>query len=57
MYVEGGEEQLALLHHLIEAVDTSGGLLRHTLDLGDNFVPQTGLLRAAAFRGWTDSYN
>jgi hypothetical protein len=29
--VDGGNKQLALLHHLVEVVDTSGGLLRQTV--------------------------
>merc|ERR1712093_299391 len=52
--VEGGEKELALLHHVVETVDTSGGLLRDTLELGDDLVPVTGLLLLDALQELVD---
>ena len=37
--VDGGEEQLAALHHLIETMHTGGGFLGNTLDLLHHIVP------------------
>lgn len=43
--VDGGEEELALLGHLLETVDTGGGLLRDTDELLDDLVPVLGVLK------------
>jgi len=37
--VEGGEQKRTLLPHLVESVNSSGGLLRNSLDVGDDLVP------------------
>ena len=42
--VDGGEEQRALLLHLVQAVDTGGGLLADTLAAGGQLVPALGIL-------------
>ena len=42
--VDGGEEELAITVQLVETGNTSGGLLRDTLDLGNNLVEVSGLL-------------
>ena len=40
--VDGGNEELALLQHLIKAMDAGGGLLRDALPILDDCVPETG---------------
>jgi len=42
--VDGREEKLALGGELVETVDTGGGLLRNTTDLGEDLVEVAGLL-------------
>ena len=42
--VDGGDQQLAFLGHLVEAVDTGGGFFGHTLPLLDDFMEDAGLL-------------
>ena len=43
--VDGGEQQAALAHHLVEAVHTGGGLLRHALDAVGDRRPHLRVLR------------
>ena len=43
--VDGGDLQLALLVELVEVVDTGGGLLRDTLDLGKELRELCGMAR------------
>ena len=43
--VDGGDLQLALLVELVEVVDTGGGLLRDTLDLGEELRELCGMAR------------
>jgi hypothetical protein len=42
--VDGGEEQSAVLEHLVEPVHAGGGLFGHAFDLFDRPVPEGGVL-------------
>ena len=49
IHIDGGEEQLALLGHHIEAVHARGGLFRNALDRGGQLGEPTRLLGQALF--------
>ena len=42
--VDGGEQKFTTAHHLVQTVNTGGGLLRDSLDLRDDLVPVSRLL-------------
>mmetsp|Transcript_16060 Transcript_16060/g.48247 ORF Transcript_16060/g.48247 Transcript_16060/m.48247 type:complete len:445 (-) Transcript_16060:101-1435(-) len=55
VHVEGREEQLLLLHHLVEAQHTGGGLLAHALDGRDDLVPEARVLLEHALQEGVDA--
>lgn len=52
--VDGGEEEGSFLHHLVESVDTSGGFLRNSLNVGDDLVEVSGVLLEDALEEGVD---
>ena len=55
VHIDGGEQQLALLFHLIEAMHAGGGFLRHALDAGGELgEPARLFLQGALDQGVED---
>jgi hypothetical protein len=52
--VESGEQELTVLHHVVQALDTSGGLLRNSLDSRDDSVPGLWVLGKNALQELVD---
>ena len=54
VHVDGGEQQFAAFHHLVEAVYAGGSLFGNALQLGHGAVPALGIFSEDALEGAED---